>query len=134
MNTTNKISEYLTTSGTFYLSTMENNKPRCRPISFHTVDKETIYFGVGNFKDVYKQITENPFIEICASDNTGFLRLYGEVVFETNYDLANKVLETQPMLQQIYNENTGYKLELFHLKKATAEFRSLLKIEEIYNF
>lgn len=134
MNDINKVNDYLTSVQTFYLTTTDGNKPKCRPIGFHMVNNETLYFGVGDFKDVYKQIEANPNIEICASDNKGFLRLYGEVVFEEDYTLAEQILSNQPMLQNLYNDNTGYKLKIFHLKNATAEFRSMMKIEETYHF
>lgn len=134
MSNMNKVDDYLTAVKTFYLATTEGNQPKCRPLGFHMLKDGVIYFGIGNFKDVYKQIEVNPNVEICASDNKGFLRLYGEVVFETDYTIAEEALNFMPILKQIYNETTGYKLEIFHLKNATAEFRSMLKAEETFQF
>lgn len=50
----------------FYLTTVSNNKPKCRPIGFHMLKDGKLYFGVGTFKDVYKQLEINPYAEICA--------------------------------------------------------------------
>ena len=51
-----------------------------------------LYFGVGEFKEVYRQMRANPRVEICAAADGGFLRYYGEAVFETDYALAEKAL------------------------------------------
>ena len=52
--------------------------------------------------------------------------------FEKDDTIAQEVLEKIPVLKEIYNEKTGYKLAIFHLEKATAEFRSLMTITESY--
>ncbi len=37
-------------------------------------------------------------------------------------------------MQKIYNEQTGYRLAIFHLENATAEFRNMLGVQESYRF
>lgn len=129
-----KVDSFLAQAGTFYLTTTDGDKPKCRPIGFHMVQGDTLYFGVGEFKEVYKQMQKNPNVEICATVDNEFLRYYGKAVFETDYAIAEKVLANAPGLQQIYNEKTGYKLGIFHLESATAEFRSMLEIKESIQF
>ena len=61
-----EIYEFLKTANTYFLATIDNNKPRVRP--FGTIDlfdgKLTIQTGLK--KDVARQMIENPWIEICA--------------------------------------------------------------------
>lgn len=134
MKNIEKVNEFLTQAGIFYLSTTDGDKPKCRPIGFHMVNGDKLYFGVGEFKDVYKQIQMNPNVEVCATVGKEFLRYYGKAVFEADYSIAEKVLANAPSLQKIYNEQTGYKLGIFHLDGATAEFRTMLGIKESVQF
>ena len=95
----------------------------------------TVDGGVGNFKDVYKQMQENPYVEIVALVETDFLRYYGKAVFEETYDMADAIVAGNEFLQGIYNDETGFKMAIFHLEEATAEIRDVTgKINESYNF
>ena len=78
---------------------------------------------------------ENPNVEIVALVETDFLRYYGKAVFEETDDFANAVVAESEFLQSIYNDETGFKLAIFHLEEATAEIRDITgKINESYNF
>ncbi|MBS5283697.1 MAG: pyridoxamine 5'-phosphate oxidase family protein [Clostridiales bacterium] len=130
MNPIEKIEAFFKEAPTFYLATISQNKPKCRPIGFHLLENGNIYFGVGTFKDVYKQLQENPYAEICACKGGRFLRYYGKAVFEETDQIAASVLAKSPELQKIYNETTGYKLGIFHLEEAAAELHGMSRLEE----
>jgi uncharacterized pyridoxamine 5'-phosphate oxidase family protein len=134
MDNIEKINDFLTKAGVFYLTTEDGDKPKCRPVGLHLLINGTIYFGVGEFKEVYKQMQKNPNVEFCATVDMEFLRFYGRAVFETTTEIADASLEMVPVLKQIYNERTGYKLGIFHLENATAEFRSMMGIKESFHF
>lgn len=134
MTNIEKISQYLTETGIFFLATEDGEQPKCRPLGLQVVIDGQLYFGVGDFKDVYKQMCKNPKVEITASKQQDWLRIYGTAVFEEDYTLATTILEKVPFLQSIYNEETGNKMAVFHLENATAEFRSMMKVEESIHF
>lgn len=127
------VENFLKEVPTFYLTTISDNRPKCRPIGFHMLQNGKIYFGVGTFKDVYKQLEKNPYAEICACKGGRFLRYYGKAVFEDNETIAEEVLERSPGLKNFYNEATGHKLGIFHLEEATAEFHVMSKLESYYS-
>lgn len=134
MTAIQKIDEFLSRAQTFYLATENGDKPKCRPLGFHMVLDGKLYFAVGDFKEVYKQMLKNPNVEICATVEGDFLRYYGTAVFEKDYSVAEKALEASPFMKEIYNEKTGKKLAVFHLEKAVAEFRAITgAITESYN-
>ena len=89
-----------------------------------------IYFGVGTFKDCYRQLESNPKIEIVASDGSGFLRYYGKAAFDDDPALFQKACAEADYIPKMYNEKTGRRLRMFHLEEATAELRSLAGIQE----
>lgn len=69
------VEKFLKEVPVFYLSTVDDKQPKCRPIGFHLLKDDKLYFGVGTFKNVYKQMQNNPYVEICACKNGEFLRL-----------------------------------------------------------
>lgn len=77
---------------------------------------------------------KNPNVEFCAVVGKEFLCYYGKAVFEEDYTLADQILANAPMMQKVYNDQTGYKLGIFHLEQATAEFRTMMGVQEAYHF
>lgn len=129
-----QVDEFLTRAGTFYLTTVEGDRPRCRPIGFHLLEGDRLYFGVGDFKAVYRQMRENPHVELCAVVGKEFPRYHGEAIFETDDAIVQRALDAMPAMRELYNEKTGYHLAIFHLEHATAEFRNMLGAQEAYSF
>ncbi len=116
-----KIMDFLNETGTFFLATCDGDQPKARPLGAHFEMDGKVLFGIGDFKNVYKQIQANPKVEIVACKKDGhWLRYTGKAVFETDPKYAEAALEASLNLKKIYNEETGYKLALFHLEDATA--------------
>lgn len=121
MLTMSKIHDFLNETGVFFLATEDGNQPRIRPLGAHLEMDGKILFGIGDFKDVYKQMLANPQVEIVACKANGhWLRYTGTAVFETDPKYAETILDASPNLRNIYNEQTGHKMAVFHLEDATA--------------
>lgn len=128
------VEDFLKEVPIFYLATVDGNQPKCRPIGFHLLKDQTLYFGVGTFKEVYQQMMNNPYVEICACKGGKFFRYYGKAVFENDDLIANEVLEKSPHLQKIYNKDTGHQLGIFHLENAKGELHIMSKLDSQYSF
>ena len=115
-----KLNDFLTEAGLFFLATADGDQPKIRPLGAHLeIDGKEI-FGIGDFKDVYKQLAANPKTEIVACKPDGkWLRYTGKAVFETDPKYAEAMLDSMPQLRGIYNEETGHKMMCFHLEEAT---------------
>ena len=115
-----KVNDFLTAAGVFFLATTDGDQPKLRPLGAHLEEDGKIIFGVGDFKNVYKQLLANPLVEIAACKPDGhWLRYTGKVVFETDEKYAEQMIMASH-LEQIYNEQTGNKLMTFHLEDAEA--------------
>lgn len=120
-NDMSKIGDFLKATGTFFLATVDGDRPRLRPLGLFIDENGKIIFGVGDFKEVYKQLCADPYAEIVACKPDGhWLRYSGRAVFETDPRYEAAALEAMPDLQNVYNEKTGYHLMMFHLEDATA--------------
>ena len=111
----------MTEAGTYFLATTDGDQPKIRPLGLRFEMDGKALFGLGDFKEVYRQMKANPKVEIVAlkPDRRHWLRYTGTAVFATDPKYANSVLESSPYLQTIYNKETGYNLAIFHLEDAT---------------
>jgi len=117
----NKVNDFLTEAGVFFLATADGDQPKVRPLGAHLLLDGRIIFGIGDFKDVYRQLKANPKTEIVAAKPDGhWLRYTGRAVFETDPKYAEALLDAMPHLRKIYNEETGHKMMAFHIADATA--------------
>ncbi len=121
-----KIDDMLSQAGHFFLATVDGDQPRLRPLGAHFLADGKVIFGVGDFKNVYRQLAKNPKTEIVALvDGKGkWLRYTGRAVFAPEADRLRyqaKTLEMIPGLRSVYGDKTGHKLMCFWLEDATAE-------------
>ncbi len=131
MTNNEKINEFLN-AGTWFFLTTDGEQPKGRPFNFHLLQNDTMYFGTGDFKKVFSQMEQNPHVEILALKGSEFLRYDGEVVFEEDDTIAKAVLAKMPQMQKVYNEQTGFKLRIFHLKNGKAEICSMMGQKEAF--
>ena len=133
MSDIEKINEIITKAEVFYLATADGDKPKVRPLGFHLLYEDKIYFGVGTFKEVYKQMQANPNVEIAAWDGEHFLRYYGVADLTKNKAVVEKAFELMPEIAEAYKAN-GWEMGVFFLNDATAEIRNMFEVEESYEF
>ena len=133
MSDIEKVSEYLAEAGMFFLATTDGDQPKARPLGLQVLHDGKIYFGIGDFKDVYKQLQANPKLEIVASKGQDILRYYGVAKFDNNPEVMEKVWTLLKDLKPLYDEN-NWNMELFYVDDATAEFRNMFSVEESFNF
>ena len=116
-----KVNDFLSAAGVFFLATTDGDQPKVRPLGAHMEMDGKVIFGVGDFKEVYRQLAANPKTEIVAAKSDGhWMRYTGKAVFETDPKYAEAMLDGAPHLRNIYNEETGHKMMCFHLEDATA--------------
>ena len=114
------IEDFLNKAGTFVLGTTDGDQPRMRVLGLKIKLDGKLYFAVGTFKDVYKQLQKNPKCEILASAGMDFLRWDGKAVFTDDNRLLPIVANMMPQLVQMYDQ-MGWKLGFFTLEGGSAE-------------
>ena len=82
----NKVVEFLQANPVQYLATVgRDGKAKCRPFMFSGEMDGKLWFCTNNTKEVYKDMQENPEIEISVSSpEYAWIRLHGKAVFENN--------------------------------------------------
>lgn len=132
MDGTERVKAMLDKAKVFYLATENGDAPRIRPLGFFMLNDGKILFGVGDFKEVYKQMQANPKVEVAAMAGKYWLRYWGTAEFLDDRELEEKALEAIPSLKAIYNNETGYRMRLFYLKDAKAQVVEVMNVVEEY--
>jgi uncharacterized pyridoxamine 5'-phosphate oxidase family protein len=111
-----KVVEFLKTNPVQYLSTVgRDGKAKCRPFMFCFEKDGKLWFCTNNTKDVYKDMQENPEIEISVSDETyAWIRLNGKVVFEDNMEIKEATM-ANPIVKGQYQTADNPIYEVFYL-------------------
>jgi uncharacterized pyridoxamine 5'-phosphate oxidase family protein len=118
----NEIYDFIKENSPFYLATIKDKTPKLRPMGFVMELGGKIYFAAGSHKQVYRQMVDNPSVEIAVAAKDGsWLRLSGVAVFDDSPGIFEKATEHFPPLKEMYPPE-GPKLAIFYLKDASAAF------------
>ncbi len=127
-----KLNSFLDEAGIFYLSTVDGDVPRCRPLGLHHLQDGQIYYGIGDFKEVYKQLQANPNTEIVACKGMSWIRVNGKAVFDADDTPAVVQIWNDFRLRKLYEEN-GWKLMIFHLEDAEVQFIDMMTVKDSFH-
>ena len=99
-----EVQEFLKECGVYYLATVEGDQPRVRPFGTAEIFEEHLYIQTGKKKDVFKQISENNNVEICAFKDGKWIRVTGKLVLDDRVEAKKDMLDKNPSLRGMYNE------------------------------
>jgi uncharacterized pyridoxamine 5'-phosphate oxidase family protein len=128
-----EIYEFLKKSGTYYLATIDGNKPRVRPFGTVLVFENRLYFQTGKAKSVSAQIAANPNVEICAMADDRWIRIEAVAVEDDRRESRQAMLDAYPELKDRYHADDG-NTQVFYLKNATATISSFTGPPKVITF
>ena len=128
-----EVLKFLKECGAYYLATIEDGKPRVRPFGTAEIFENHLYIQTGNKKDVFKQIQKNPNVEICAFKDGKWLRLRGILKRDDRYEARKDMLDKNPYLRVMYDENDG-NTEVLYFESAEAIFSEFGKEPRVVKF
>jgi pyridoxamine 5'-phosphate oxidase len=124
--TKEEILKFLNENPAFSLATCEGTIPHVRTLMLHKADETGIYFMVGKFKDVYRQLSLNPSVELCFHRDNFQVRISGKVEkLDKDLDLKKEILEARPFMKP-WIDQVGYKyMAVFRVNNGVATTWSL---------
>ena len=128
-----EVYEFLKEAGTFYIATIDGDKPRVRPFGVVNIFEDKLYLQTGKRKNVSKQISINPNVEICAFLNGKWIRVSGVLVSDDRIEAKKSMLDANPSLRSMYNENDD-NTEVLYFKDATATIYSFTEEPKVIKF
>lgn len=133
MKTLLDVCKFLKAAGTYYLATVDGDKPRVRPFGTAHIYNGKLYIQTGKKKAVSHQIAANPNVEICAMADGDWLRIEGELVEDDDRAARVSMLDAYPKLKALYDADDG-NTQVFYFKNATATLSSFTKSQETLSF
>jgi uncharacterized pyridoxamine 5'-phosphate oxidase family protein len=119
----NEVWEFLKECGTYYLATVDGDQPRVRPFGTAEIFDGKLYIQTGKKKDCYRQIVENPKVEVCAFKAGKWLRIAGRLIPDERVEAKKDMLDKNPSLRAMYDENDDNTIVLY-FEDAVATFSS----------
>ena len=120
--TKEEVLEFVTKNPVFSLATSDGNQPHVRMIMIYRADENGIIFTTGRDKDVNKQLSNNPAVELCFynADKGCQVRIEGTVEMLDDLELKMQVVEQFSFLKP-WVESKGYEILIpFCLKNGKA--------------
>ncbi len=119
-----EIFEFLKSNPVFHLATVDGGRPRVRGMLMYRADENGIVFHTGKMRELYKQLTENPTVEMSfnngSDENLIQIRVSGAVELVEDLELKKEIVQEREFLKP-FVEQMGYgPLAVYRLKNGTA--------------
>ena len=115
----NKVVEFLNVNPVQYLATVgRDGKAKCRPFMFAGELDGKLWFCTNNQKDVYKDMQENPEVEISVSSPECMDPSAWQGCVRKQYGCQRKCASRNPIVKGQYGEATNPIFEVFYLDDA----------------
>ncbi len=114
--------EFIKANPVFHIATVDGAKARVRPFGFIMKRNNTLYFCTNKSKDVYKQLKQNPDIEISdMGSNVTWLRVRGRIAFDETREAKAQAFEEASRLLKRYPKGADDELFVtFYFTEAIA--------------
>lgn len=115
------VTNFLKANPVQYLGTVgRDGKAKVRPFMWCGEFEGKQWFCTNNTKDVYKDIQQNPEVEVCVSSpQFAWLRLNGKAVFQNNMDVKEACMQNDIVKGQ-YQTAANPVFEVFYIANGKA--------------
>ncbi len=109
--TRQEIYDFMNANPVCSLATVEGNRPHVRGMMLYRADANGIVFHSGKMKDLHRQLTANPAVELCFTngglDNLFQVRVSGSAQLVEDLDLKKEIVGRRRFLKA-WVEQAGY--------------------------
>ena len=106
----------------FYISTIDGDRPSCRPFGALSEIDGKMYTCTSNTKAVFAQISKNGNVCLCTmGQEREWVRINAHAVVENSSELKAKMFDLNPHLRTIHSSENDGAFELIRLENGTAE-------------
>ena len=119
-----KTAEFLRKCGTFYLATVDGDKPQVRPFGAVCEFEDKLYIITNNKKEVYRQMKANPQVSICGMAQGKWIRVSGQVEEDLRREARVAMMEAnKAALSSMYTVD-DHLMTVFRFVKGTGTIYS----------
>ncbi len=119
-----EIFNFLNANPVFHLATVEGDKPHVRGLLLYQANENGIIFHTGKMKDLHKQLTKNPKVEMGFNngsfENLIQIRVSGTVELIEDIEIKKEIVQKREFLKP-WVDQMGYEfLVVYRMKKGVA--------------
>ena len=129
-----RVYDFLKAAETYYLATVEGDRPHVRPFGTVHIFEDKLYIQMGKGKKVAEQIAKNPKVELCAMKGDEWIRVAGTLVLDERTEAQESMLDEYPSLRAMYKTGPDGNTAVYYFKDATATISSFLHEPDDINF
>jgi uncharacterized pyridoxamine 5'-phosphate oxidase family protein len=117
-----EILEFINANPECCLATTQDGVPHVRWILLYRADENGIIFQTGKMKDLYKQLSANPNVEIVFFNKEEFKQVFvnGTVELIEDLSLKEEILEARPTHRELYGKDNCAPMAVYILRNGTA--------------
>ena len=104
-------------------ATVEQDRPKIRVFQIMKQEGHTLYFATARHKEVYRQLMEDPHVELLAMEGNISVRIAGEAIFDVDDATAQEIYAANPVLPRLYKSYTD--LVYFRLPAVSLDYYDL---------
>ncbi|MBQ6305911.1 MAG: pyridoxamine 5'-phosphate oxidase family protein [Bacteroidales bacterium] len=98
-----KALEFLQEHNEIAFATSDGNLPKVRVFQIMKQEGTTLWFATSAKKDVYKELRQNPNVELLAWADKVSVRCVGKVAFDVNEETKRCIYYNNPVLPRLYD-------------------------------
>ena len=115
---------FLNANPVFHLATLDGDKPRVRGMLLYRADEKGILFHTGKMRDLYKQLTANPHVELSfnngSDENLIQIRISGTVELVEDLALKKEIVRNRDFLKPFVDQAGYDPLAVYRIKTGVA--------------
>ncbi len=117
--TKEQVFEFIRNNSMFSLATAQDNKPHVRMMMLYRADENGIIFNTGENKDVHRQLSANPNVELCFynAKQGQQVRISGSVEEIEDLELKKQIVKDYSFLKE-WVDREGYDVLVVYCLRA----------------
>ena len=121
-----KALDFLSSHNEIAFATCEGNLPKLRMFQIMKQENNLLYFATSAKKAVWKELKQNPNVEVLAYADNISVRCSGMVNFDVEDDVKRWIYDNNPVLSRLYSSYD--QLEYFCLPIAEMDYYDLWQV------
>ncbi|MBN2033340.1 MAG: pyridoxamine 5'-phosphate oxidase family protein [Deltaproteobacteria bacterium] len=120
-----EIISFIKTNPICCLATVEGDTPHVRPVGVYKADEREILIQVSTVKGMYRELAENPKVELCFNGNGKMVRVSGMAEFVEDQALKEEVVKARPFLKPLVDAHGWVAIKIFRMTNPVATVWSM---------
>jgi uncharacterized pyridoxamine 5'-phosphate oxidase family protein len=103
-----------------YLATVEGDRPHVRPMGMYKADERGILIQLSTVKGMYRELLQNPKVELCFNGSGKMVRVSGVAEFIEDQGLKEEIVKARPFLKPLVDIHGWEVIKVFRVTNPLA--------------